>query len=234
MNIKKNNSISSDLFLQNIKSLANYYSATIFNTMDEVRKRKSTSREVTEFLKENQLDNNEESKEVSALKLVNALEVAHQKFTNVLIPKIEQYFLLLVDCFPEDKMITALFNLFVKFQGDFHEHLDVEEKNVFPYIRKIHFVVKNKSKRGARLIRDDNYSIASFAHSHDNTELYLTEIISLLENIKSMEKHPARNILLKHLVRMDEQIKVHANIEDSILIEKVLELEIEIDQIIKK
>ena len=65
--------------------------------------------------------------------IIEFLEFSHQRFINESIPKIEQNFLLLIKYFEGNNELSTLFKLFLKFQVDFINHIEIEEKTIFPY-----------------------------------------------------------------------------------------------------
>jgi hemerythrin-like domain-containing protein len=70
--------------------------------------------------------------------LVDFLKTSNQRFFNQSIPKIEQNFLLLIKLFPESNKLQIIFNLFFKFEIEFKQHIEIEEKTLFPYIKTLY------------------------------------------------------------------------------------------------
>lgn len=169
----------------------------------------------------------------SAIAIVDFLEKSHQQFFNQSIPKIEQSFSSLVKVFPEVKQLTALFNLFIKFQIDLKQHTQIEEKTFFPYATTLYKASISNSMPALLLIHFSKYSAQDFANSHKNTECFLTEIIHYLEQQEELKQHLGFNILLKQLHQLDSELKTHTWIEDNVLVKKVIEIELAISGFVK-
>jgi regulator of cell morphogenesis and NO signaling len=165
--------------------------------------------------------------------LIDFLKTSHQRFLNQSIPKIEQNFLILVKFFHEHNDLKTIFNLFLKFQLDFKQHLEIEEKTIFPYAEVLHKASLSRSMEAVLLIHFSKYSIADFASSHEKNECYLTEIIFLLNQHMPLKSHPIYNILLQQICQFDNELKTHGWLEDNVLVKKVEEIEFSISNFIK-
>ena len=165
--------------------------------------------------------------------LVDFLKTSHKRFLNQSIPQIEQNFLLLTKYYDENNDLKTIFNLFIKFQIDFMEHIQLEEKTVFPYADTLYHASIGSSIEAVVLIHLSEYSIADFANSHENKECYLTEIIFLLSKQKQLKNHSIFNILIKQICQLDNEIKTHAWIEDNVLVKKVKEIEYAFENFVK-
>jgi len=114
--------------------------------------------------------------------LVSFLKQSHKRFLNNSIPKIEQEFLRIIDSDKENQELSVLFNLFVKFQIHFNQHLQIEERSFFPYIETLYQATRvNNNLMPVLLIHYGKYSIKDFENTHVDGENDLTEIIFLVE-----------------------------------------------------
>jgi len=157
--------------------------------------------------------------------IIEFLEFSHQRFINESIPKIEQNFLLLIKYFEGNNELSTLFKLFLKFQVDFINHIEIEEKTIFPYSKTLYQASVSNSIEAILLIHFSEYSVSVFSNSHKNNEQYLTEIIFMLIKQDNLKNHPVYNILLKQICSFDNEIKTHGWLEDNVLVEKVEEIE---------
>lgn len=165
--------------------------------------------------------------------LIDFLKVSHHRFINQSIPKVEQNFLILIKYFEDNEEIKTLFNLFLKFQVDFKQHIEIEEKTIFLYSEVLHKASVSRSMEAVLLVHFSKYSIADFMSSHENNECYLTEIIFLLAQQEPLKNHPIYNILLKQLCQFDNELKTHGWVEDNVLVKKVQEIETAITDFVK-
>ena len=165
--------------------------------------------------------------------LVDFLKTSHKRFLNQSIPNIEQNFLLLSKYYDQNNELKTIFNLFLKFQVDFVEHIQIEEKTVFPYANTLYQASVGNSIEAVVLIHLSQYSIADFSNGHENNECYLTEIIFLMNRQEELKNHSIFNILMKQLCQLDNEIKTHGWVEDNVLVQKVQEIENAFDNFIK-
>ncbi|MDF1676753.1 MAG: hypothetical protein P1U44_13640 [Vicingaceae bacterium] len=171
--------------------------------------------------------------EYSVQLIVDFLEISHQRFCNQLIPEIEQNFLLLIDYFQDNNTLKILFNLFLKFQIDFKQHVRIEEKTMFPYAKILYKASISNSITPALFIHFSKYNIKDFINSHKKSECYLTEIIFLFQKQQEIQNHTIYNVLIKQLCQFDNEIKTHAWIEDNVLVKKVKEIEDALEDFVK-
>jgi regulator of cell morphogenesis and NO signaling len=164
-------------------------------------------------------------KEYSVRTIIEFLKKSHQEFTEKAIPKIEQLFLILVKNHPNNNQLKTLFNLFLKFEIDLRQHISIEEKTLFPYTETLYRASVANSLQALLLIYFGKHSIKDFANSHENNECYLTEIIYLLEQQKGFKNNTAYNILLRQITQLNDELKIHAWIEDNVLVRKVNAIE---------
>ena len=126
-----------------------------------------------------------------------------------------------------------MFNLFLKFQVDLKQHIEIEEKTIFPYSEVLYQASISNSMQAILLIHFSKYCVADFANSHSNNECYLTEIIFLLLQQEELKNHPVYNILLKQICQLDNELKTHGWVEDNVLVNKVEEIEVAISKFVK-
>lgn len=172
--------------------------------------------------------------EYSVRLIVDFLEASHQRFCNQLIPEIEQNFLLLIDYFQHNNNLKTLFNLFLKFQIDFKQHICIEKKTMFPYAKILYKASISNFIAPALFIHFSKYSVKDFINSHENSECYLTEIIFLFQKQQEVQNHTIYNVLIKQLYQFNNEIKTHAWIEDNILVSKVREIEEALENFVKQ
>lgn len=164
--------------------------------------------------------------EFSVDELVGYLKKSHQFFFDQSIPKIEQNFLLLTKYYQDHHQLKVIFRLFLKFQIDLRQHIEIEEKVFFPYIETLYQSTReNSSLLPVLLIHYGKYSIQDFADTHKDSECYLTEIILLLKEQKTISNHSIFRLLLTQLCKLNDSIKTHSWIEDEVLVKKVIEIE---------
>ena len=202
------------------------YEKSIMNLPNEI------SQKLTFCLENGYPFNEANFNEYSVNTIVDFLEASHQRFFEKSIYEIEQNYLLLIKVFPNNDQLPIIFNLFLKFQVDLKQHIDLEEKTIFVYAKTIYQAIQTNSLAAMLLIHFGEYSTETFANSHLHNEQYLTEIVFLLKQQDELQGHPLFHRLLNQLVKMDKELKNHAWIEDSLLVKKTKEIEKDIYNIV--
>ena len=191
------------------------------------------NKKLIEEFKESTGYNLNEISDYNVDKLVNFLMASHRSFLNKSIPKIEQNFLLIIKHYQNNNNLKIILNLFIKFQIDFMEHIQIEEKTIFPYSRTIYKASIDSSIQTLLLVHFSKYSINDFLNNHKNTECFLSEILYLLSREVDLKNEPLYNILTKQIRQLDHEIKSHAWVEDNILVNKVRAIEIAVNNFIQ-
>ncbi len=154
----------------------------------------------------------------SPILIVQYLKKTHHYYINYLLPKIEKLLKHLItghesNC-QELNMIHAFYK---KYKIELLQHINNEEKNVFPYI--LNLIDKN-GQVGLE------YSLHTFEKEHTNVDIKLNDLKNLI--IKYIEPVYDENICNEFLITLlsfEKDIKDHARIEDKILIPKVISIE---------
>lgn len=135
----------------------------------------------------------------SPLEVVAYLKDAHQRYENEDIPKIEQQFVGLMKLFPHTPTLRVIFNLFQKFQMEMQYHMKLEEQVLYPQ------AISGELNLGEHAI------------SHEDQEPFLVEIIHLLRKAK-YAKNPFGSMLISSLENFERELRLHAWIEEHLLI----------------
>jgi iron-sulfur cluster repair protein YtfE (RIC family) len=127
--------------------------------------------------------------------IVAYLKASHNRYLENDIPKIEQQFLGLIKLYPYAPALQVVFNLFQKFRLEMQWHMKHEEQVLYP---------QALSGKNTHLI------------SHEDQEPFLTEIIQLLESGRYVN-NPFGRMLIGSLKRFDEELRLHAWVEEHLL-----------------
>lgn len=111
---------------------------------------------------------------------------------------------------------------FADYISEVVDHIEYEEKVVFPYIEEL-----LSTGRHENLTSDNNaYSIGHFAEKHNNIEEKLSDLRSLLiKYYPTNDKTYVRIQMLKSLHELEQDLINHARLEDKILIPLVEKIE---------
>ncbi len=114
----------------------------------------------------------------------------------------------------EIKLISQFFN---EYFNEVAEHLEYEDKIVFPYITNL----LNNSKNNP-----NSFSVREYQEHHTDIEYKLTELCNLLlKHIKLQDADYLKSKLLNSILELEQDLYVHSIIEDKILIPLVHKIE---------
>jgi regulator of cell morphogenesis and NO signaling len=172
---------------------------------------------LSSLLKTTNSKNYEDLEEIDILETLEFLHKTHLFYLNKILPEIEQRF-------TEIKTIQAtssadfLFNIFTNFKSKLIEHIQEEERDVFPYIRKLLNELTPVQKR---------CTMKDFVHQHDQVpEVIFTAIINGVKLlIKKEPKNTLLHLLSSKLELFERDLKIHTMIEDHVLLPQILKLE---------
>jgi iron-sulfur cluster repair protein YtfE (RIC family) len=134
--------------------------------------------------------------------IVDYLYDAHRRYENQTIPRIEQQFVGLMKLYPHAPELQAIFNLFQKFQLEMQWHMKHEEQVLYPEFL-------------SGTIQENAHHI-----SHEDQEPFLFEIIQLLKKAR-YAKNPFCRVLIGSLERFEEELRLHAWIEEHLLVRDI-------------
>jgi iron-sulfur cluster repair protein YtfE (RIC family) len=139
--------------------------------------------------------------------LIDFLCQNHKLYLNKLIPEIEQQFLRIIQLEPQHSSITLnLFAIFRSFVDELKEHIEFEEKAMFPLLR-------------TAWLGSENQNANILGHSHHQHD---EEVFEILENLVAKSDQlghlmPFR-MLLEKLKVLYSELRLHAAIEDEVLL----------------
>ncbi len=159
--------------------------------------------------------------------IVDYIQRTHVYYLEKKLPEIEQSILLLSGHYDSrHPILAALRNFFLAYVQDLGEHIQAEESRLLPYINALMHAEKSPENFSRFLIARRDYSVDRFISEHDDTE---DELKDIRQTIRLYEP-PATNeslyrILLTQLQAFEQDLRVHAHIEDEVLIPKAQKME---------
>lgn len=159
--------------------------------------------------------------------IVDYLRRTHKLYLLKKLPEIEQSLNHLVFGYQyHQPYLVAIKALFDRYKQNIEIHIEEEEKRFFPHA----LYVCDQYHRGGCLNKFSQklrkYSVVDFAHHHDDTE---TELMLIREAIikyapKEVEESLHR-VLMNQIEAFIHDLKIHAMIEDEVLVPKIMKLE---------
>ena len=163
--------------------------------------------------------------------IVDYIERTHIFYFQKKLPEIEQSILLLSGHYESPHpILAALQNFFHRYVKDLSEHIHAEEQLLLPYIKALREAEKTPAQFSRFLIARRDYSVNQFLSDHHDTEDELKDIrqtIRLYDPPRTNES--LYRILLSQLQAFEQDLSVHANIEEEVLIPKALKMEKELN-----
>lgn len=159
--------------------------------------------------------------------LVDYLHRSHRYYLNDRLPKMGQYIHLIIsDHQKKHPLLKILSDFFTPYCNHLEQHIEEEESNLFPYALDLYNNVSSGKTSPSILM--SAYSVLDFAQHHDDTETVLRQVKQIIDfySPTPTSRSPYR-ILSNLLHHFEEDLKIHAMIEDQILVPKLWKLETE-------
>ena len=128
---------------------------------------------------------------------------------------------------PVQKELILIKKFFNDYKDYLTQHIEQEEKVVYPYILKLEKYYKNPDSITTKEIQDlKDYAIIRYADEHNNIEESLYDLKSLIIKYLPPQKN---NILcfkiLGQLGHLEKDINDHSNMENRVLVPRVSRME---------
>lgn len=159
--------------------------------------------------------------------VVDYLRGTHTYYVDIALPMVEEkIFRLLTQPGLSEKEVELVTSFFNDYKQEFLAHISEEEQDILPYILELEKQSAREIPDPAFLNKIQSYSIREFEQEHDRLETSLEQLARLM--IKYLP--PFEDVHLCHQVLHDlsdlvKDLRDHANMEDKILIPRVVELE---------
>lgn len=160
-----------------------------------------------------------DSDRLSVPTLLHYLEASHDYYLNFELPFIRRELEEALD--DGDSLARLIMRLYDEFAEEVGQHMQYEEKTVFPYVEGL---LSGKA--------DDSYDIDTFSKHHDQIDLKLRELKNIIiKYLPSDSKSNNQLIATLHdLYSNEEWLKQHARVEDNIFIPAIRGLEKKLSQ----
>src|SRR6186713_504784 len=159
--------------------------------------------------------------------VVDYIQRTHAFYLQKKLPEIAQSILLLSGHYQSNHpILVVLQTFFHRYCQDLTTHISEEEKLLLPYIVQLSNATLTPNHLSTFVMASQQYSIAAFLKDHHDTE---DELKDIRETIR-LYQPPATNeslyrILLTQLETFEQDLHVHAQIEEQVLIPKAVSLE---------
>jgi regulator of cell morphogenesis and NO signaling len=159
--------------------------------------------------------------------IVDYIQRTHIFYFEKKLPEIEQSIGLLSDHYESHHpILAALRNFFLQYVRDLFEHIHAEEELLLPYIHTLREAQKTPAHFSTFILARRDYSIDRFLKDHHDTEDELKDIRRTIRLYDPPQTNASLyRILLSQLQAFEQDLCVHAHIEEEVLIPKALAME---------
>jgi len=163
--------------------------------------------------------------------IVDYIERTHIYYFEKKLPEIEQSIGLLSDHYDsQHPILAALRNFFLRYVHDLSEHIHAEEQILLPYIKILQQAQGSPAHFSTFILARRDYSIDRFLNDHHDTEDELKDIRQTIRLYDPPQTNASLyRILLSQLQAFEQDLCVHAQIEEEVLIPKALAMEKELN-----
>lgn len=169
----------------------------------------------------------EKMQQFSVEDILNYLQITHKYYLSKKLPEIEQSLLHIFSKYGQShQLLASLAIFFNSYKNKLIDHIRMEEKQLFPYIRKMIVASKIKTICAESLEIDQEFSIEKFISSHSPIEDELKEVSQIIKKYSENESIPLPyKIFLNQVELFELELRKHAIIEDHVLVPMVIDLE---------
>ncbi|HXD79602.1 MAG TPA: hemerythrin domain-containing protein [Puia sp.] len=159
--------------------------------------------------------------------IIDYIERTHVFYFEKKLPEIEQSITLLSAHYDSHHpILAALHSFFNRYVSDLSEHIRAEEELLLPYIKALQQAEASPAHFSGFILARRDYSIGRFLSEHHDTEDELKDIRQTIRaNAPPLTNESLYRILLSQLQAFEQDLSVHAGIEEEVLIPKALALE---------
>lgn len=159
--------------------------------------------------------------------LIDYLNKSHHYYLDEKIPEIEALINNLEEKTDLDtETFLLLRNFFKGYKTELTNHIENEEKRVYPYVRKLEKMIEANKISDELKKEMASYSITDYEEEHDDVEEKLLDLKNIIIKYLpiSEDDKPYYNIL-RELYTLENDLNDHSRIEDLILVPKVEAME---------
>ena len=162
--------------------------------------------------------------------VVDYIQRTHIYYLEKKLPEIEQSILLLSGQYESHHpILIALQNFFHHYVLDLSEHIKAEETALLPYIGLLQDAAHTSAGFSRFLLLHNQYSVDRFLSEHHDTEDELKDIRQTIRLYEPpLTNESLYRILLSQLQTFEQDLSIHAHIEEEVLIPKAQAMEKEL------
>ncbi len=159
--------------------------------------------------------------------IVSYLQASHKLYLSKKLPEIEQTMAHIFNKYGQThQLLTSLTVFFNDYKNRLVSHIRMEEKDFFPFIKKLVGAFSNQDNEKEILDLLNSQSLASFDDNHDPIEDDLKQVAELIHRFSENQETPLPyRVFLNQVDMFEMELRKHAIIEDHMLVPMAKELE---------
>lgn len=164
--------------------------------------------------------------------IVDYIRRTHRLYLSKKLGEIEQSIDILLKNYEDNHpLLLILKTFFHDYKTHLTTHIKFEERHLLPYIDSLIEAGNGNTHKLESIIADKNFRIQTFIDSHADTESDLSEVRSAILSYDppNTNQTPYR-ILITQLEMFESDLRIHALIEDKVLVPRAQQLEQELSQ----
>lgn len=163
----------------------------------------------------------------SVMDIIGYLQKTHKFYLELKLPYIESMISeLIAQNQGHEKNLSLLVHFFKEYERELINHIEREEKVVYPYIKEIEKALDAKLKDKILFDKMNAYPIDKYEGEHDNVEEKLFDLKNIIiKYLPPLENSNMLNRVLNELFKLEKDLNDHSRIEDKVLVPKVSQME---------
>lgn len=168
----------------------------------------------------------EKMQKFSIEEILSYLQATHRYYLTKKLPEIEQSLVHIFSKYGQShQLLASLAYFFNDYKTNLIEHIRLEERELFPYIRTLIETSKVPAEERKAALNPD-FNIKKFMEAHSPIEDELEEVSKLITRYSGNEPMPLPyKIFLNQVSFLELELRKHAIIEDYVLVPMAIELE---------
>lgn len=172
----------------------------------------------------------EKLRKFSMLQVMRYLQASHKMYISKTLPEIEQSMAHIQRRFYDTpEILNALVLFFNDYKTRFLDHIRMEERDFFPYLKQLHGA--SNGEFSTQQVKDllSNVSLDEFIGDHDAIEDELKNVSKIIHSYAMDENVPLPfKVFLNQVELFEMDLRKHAIIEDHVLVPMAQKMEAEL------
>jgi len=158
------------------------------------------------------------------------LQASHKLYISKTLPEIEQSMAHIQRRYYDTpQILDALVLFFNQYKTSFLEHIRMEERDFFPYLKKLHHAYTGDLNGEEVQELLNNTSLDQFMDDHDAVEDELKHVSTIIHSYSEAEMIPLPfKVFLNQVELFEMDLRKHAIIEDHVLVPMAQKIEKEL------